>query len=428
MAFEPTTRFVLEYESELRVHVGEKTRAVKIELENGKAEICGTQMLLNKVYELPPNVSIGVFSWQGCTLKLTGNPKYVKTEKETLMILNTIMHACLQEQRNIAQETNTKGPVTLVVGPTDVGKTTLCQTLLNYAARMEFRPIFVDLDVGQSNISIPGSVGILCVDKPADIVEGFEVTAAKVYHFGYKSPSFNLPLYFLLLKHLANVIKNGLSVARPIVRSSGVIINTCGWVRGHGYDIITHAAMAFEVDRIVVIGEERLQEQLTRDVPASVKVEYMPRLSGAVERSKSSRIRSREARILNYFYGSTRQFSNYTITVPFSDVRIYTIPQEHVSDDAKIDSLSIDIESVKMKPVSWSTGLKDQVLALMKVPKSVETVPDDLVTTEVLGYVMILDVNMKAQVIQIKSPQPNSLPSKYFLMGDRKFNEHIIVE
>lgn len=35
------------------------------------------------------------------------------------------------------------------MGPVDVGKSTLCQLLLNYAVRMGRRPVFVDLDIGQ---------------------------------------------------------------------------------------------------------------------------------------------------------------------------------------------------------------------------------------------------------------------------------------
>ena len=35
------------------------------------------------------------------------------------------------------------------MGPVDVGKSTLCQLLLNYAVRTGRRPVFVDLDIGQ---------------------------------------------------------------------------------------------------------------------------------------------------------------------------------------------------------------------------------------------------------------------------------------
>ncbi len=37
----------------------------------------------------------------------------------------------------------------MVVGPTDVGKSTLCKLLLNYGVRVGRRPTFVDIDVGQ---------------------------------------------------------------------------------------------------------------------------------------------------------------------------------------------------------------------------------------------------------------------------------------
>ena len=37
----------------------------------------------------------------------------------------------------------------LQVGPTDVGKSTVCRLLLNYAVRLGRKPIYVDLDVGQ---------------------------------------------------------------------------------------------------------------------------------------------------------------------------------------------------------------------------------------------------------------------------------------
>lgn len=42
-----------------------------------------------------------------------------------------------------------------VVGPTDVGKSTLCKILLNYAVRMEWMPTLVDLDIGTAAQSHP---------------------------------------------------------------------------------------------------------------------------------------------------------------------------------------------------------------------------------------------------------------------------------
>lgn len=40
-----------------------------------------------------------------------------------------------------------------MVGPTDVGKSTVCRLLLSYAVRVGRRPTLVELDVGQSGVS-----------------------------------------------------------------------------------------------------------------------------------------------------------------------------------------------------------------------------------------------------------------------------------
>jgi len=72
-------------------------------------------------------------------------------------------HASLEQLRVKSEKEKIRGPVTMVVGPTDVGKSTLCRILLNYSARMNAlgrRPIYVDLDPGQGQISVPGTIGL----------------------------------------------------------------------------------------------------------------------------------------------------------------------------------------------------------------------------------------------------------------------------
>ena len=38
------------------------------------------------------------------------------------------------------------------------------------------------------------------------------------------------------------------------VAASGVVLDTCGWVRDMGYELLTHTAVAFAADIILVIG------------------------------------------------------------------------------------------------------------------------------------------------------------------------------
>lgn len=61
---------------------------------------------------------------------------------------------------------------------------------------------------------------------------------------------------------------------------SGAIINTCGWVKGQGYQMLIHAAKAFQVDLIIVLDQERLYNELVRDMPETVKVVFQPKSGG----------------------------------------------------------------------------------------------------------------------------------------------------
>ena len=67
------------------------------------------------------------------------------------------VHSALEDMRVKALESGVTGPRVMVVGPQDVGKSTLCRIFANYAVRQGRRPIYVDLDVGQCSIAVPGN-------------------------------------------------------------------------------------------------------------------------------------------------------------------------------------------------------------------------------------------------------------------------------
>lgn len=145
------------------------------------------------------------------------------------MIVYANIHAVLEQMRQKAEQKGTKGPTVMLVGPSDVGKSTLCKLLLNYAVRQGRRPMFVELDVGQGQISIPGTVGAILVERPSDIEEGFSQQGPLVFHFGHNSPGQNIELYNTLITRLAEVLQKRADVNKKVAQS-GTIINTCGWV------------------------------------------------------------------------------------------------------------------------------------------------------------------------------------------------------
>jgi polynucleotide 5'-kinase involved in rRNA processing len=73
----------------------------------------------------------------------------------------------------------------MITGLPDVGKSTLSRMLVNWAARLGRTPILVDLDVGQNQISIPGTIG------KTKFENGFVISLFFCSSFyGYSSTSF----------------------------------------------------------------------------------------------------------------------------------------------------------------------------------------------------------------------------------------------
>ncbi|KAG8131756.1 hypothetical protein E2320_009659 [Naja naja] len=86
------------------------------------------------------------------------------------------------------------------------------------------------------------------------------------YHFGSSTPGTNIKLYNKITSRLADVCNQCCEVnCRASI--SGCIINTCGWVKGSGYQALVHVASAFEIDVAIVLYQECLYNELKQDLP-----------------------------------------------------------------------------------------------------------------------------------------------------------------
>lgn len=90
--------------------------------------------------------------------------------------------------------------------------------LLNWAVRAGRLPIFVDLDVSQNLISLPGTISSLAVERTALVDEGFNIDAQISYHFGYKTPSENPVLY----RRLISVLKDAVCIRSEQIMASKI--------------------------------------------------------------------------------------------------------------------------------------------------------------------------------------------------------------
>ncbi|PVD29573.1 hypothetical protein C0Q70_08827 [Pomacea canaliculata] len=317
----------------------------------------------------------------------------------------------LERNSELRFEVDSKSSVqleVLVVGPTDVGKSTVCRLLINYAVRMGRSPVLADLDVGQ--------VCALVMERAADVEEGYMQTAPLVFHFGHKSPADNITLFNILTSRLAEVI-NVRSEQSHRVNTSGVIINTGGWVRGTGYDAIKHGAGAFEVDVILVLDQERLYNQLKSDMPDFVKIVLLPKSGGVVERSQHARAEARDSRIREYFYGIRNTLFPHTFDVKFSDVKIFKIGAPSLPESCLPLGMKAQDNKTKLIPVLPTMTLLHHVLSV----SAANSPEQNVVETNVLGFVIVTDMDMERSQMTVLAPSPRPLPKSILLVMDIQF-------
>ncbi|XP_044505948.1 protein CLP1 homolog [Mangifera indica] len=409
----------LEKESELRIEVGNDA-PLRLRLLNGSAEIYGTELPPEIWLTFPPRLKFAVFTWYGATVEMDGITETDYTADETPMVSYVNVHAVLEGRRNRAKAAAAKGsdtflgPRVIVVGPTDSGKSTLSRMLLSWAAKQGWKPLFVDLDIGQGSITIPGCIAATPIELPIDPVEGIALEMPLVYSFGHTTPSNNVDLYKVLVKELAQVLEKQVT-ANVESQVAGMVINTMGWIEGVGYELILHAIDSFNANVVLVLGQEKLFSMLRnilRKKP-DVDVVKLQKSGGVVSRNAKIRQKDRSCRIREYFYGLTNNITPCASVANFSDLLVYKIgggPQ------APRSALPVGADPVanplRLVPVNIDRDLLHSVLAISYAKE-----PDQLLSSNVAGFIYVTEVDTQGKTVTYLGPSAGNLPSKYLIMG-----------
>ncbi len=289
---------------------------------------------------------------------------------------------------------------------------------------MERKPLFVDLDVNQSSLSVPGSVSAILVERPASIEDGFSINHPLVYHYGHTSPGKNVELFSRIVSRMADVVRERMKVNSRIA-SSGVIINTFGFERGKdGYKQLKQIALSFEADVIIVLDQERLRNDFEKDInngelPPCVKVVLADKSSGVVSRTLDQKTIAKESQIKQYFYGVQGNLFPHTFDFKFADIKdkIFKIGAPQLPESCMPLGYKAEDNQTKVVPVSLtSKDLLNHILSC-----SFATNTDELIVSNVAGFMVITDVNVKEQRISVLSPQPKStIPTSaaFFLLAE----------
>ncbi|XP_065919464.1 polyribonucleotide 5'-hydroxyl-kinase Clp1-like [Dysidea avara] len=413
---EAEKEYVLERESELRLEVA--SSPVSVLLLSGTVEVFGTELAKRRPYEFQSGAKVAFFTWHGCTLKLMGSPEVAYISRETPMVLYLNTHIAVDQIRHRASREGKMGPRVVIAGSVDVGKSTMCRLLLNYAIRMNRRLCYVETDVGQGSLCIPGTMGITPIEGPADPVEGFSNIQPMIFHYGHNSPSPNVKLFINIINRLAAVFEKKCEVNEKF-RVGGCVINTCGWVDGQGYKTLVEVCKAFKADAVLVLDNERLLNQLEHDLPQEARILLLPKSAGVVSRSRTVRRATREEKIREYFYGKKGLLSYFPFTfdVKFSDVKIYKIGAPVVPDSCLPIGATKEDGSTTLLPVQPDKELVNSLASVSMATSS----EDDVINHNSAGFVCIMTVDMEQETMSVLSPAPGPLPRKILLLSEVKF-------
>ena len=474
-------RYTLAAENELRIEVS-PTQPAFLRLLSGSAEIGGVELSDEKLYTLYPSRQLAVFSWYGAEIALSGGtisgstasisaaPVSASSEssvsatdgaagsaapQNTPTIIPAVvnvyssadsqiplyanLHQRLEARRDEAKLSSFNGPRVIIVGPVDSGKSSLSRILLSYACRLGRSPTFVDLDIGQGEISIPGSISASPLDRLCLSAEdGYIHSTPIVFSFGHTTPGDFVPLYKNHVARLSDIVNRRMN-NDEIARCSGLICNTMGWIDGEGYEIIVDAIKTLMCDVIVVMGNDRLFAQLSTEVAnikfpvatsaaaissgvassmKSVTVVKLSRPGGVVDRAVGYRREARKARFKDYFYGSYKlqgipsQLSPQVVSVKFDDVIIL-----------KVGGAAADAGLVPIGKTSTLSPLRTQIVnpgpALVNhvLGVSFATNEAQVPHMNVAGFVHIRSVKMDTRILQVMLPTGTQLPYKYLILG-----------
>lgn len=266
-------------------------------------------------------------------------------------------------------------------------------------------------------------------------------------------------------------------------KSSGIIVNGCGWIEDMGYELMKHTIQALHINVVLVMGHDRLYSMLSTnynkmreqkqngDVSihegmAIPKVIKLARSGGIVSRDSSFRRVSRSLSMKQYFYGESivspsaytnvaasisasgsmlggagrsnglsvptsslvNQFSPALIELSFADVTIYKMDNVSLSASMLPVSAKQTSEVVQLNQIhDIGITLKHSILAVCH-PMSVEKYeqsgePSDLYMTGVTGFVVVEKVDVNREIISLLSPCSGALASSTLLAADVTWRE-----
>lgn len=158
------------------------------------------------------------------------------------------------------ENVNMDPPRIMVIGPKSSGKSSFGKFLTNYILAELQNVHYLELDPGQPEYSPPG---VLSLHAPTTF--NFEPSyihphipnVVKAFSLGFTSPKDDPSLYLKYSSSLFSEYQKSL-ISKP----SSLIINTPGWIRGLGLDLMSQVAQNMAPTHVVYLGTAEARESI----------------------------------------------------------------------------------------------------------------------------------------------------------------------
>ena len=216
----------------------------------------------------------------------------------------TNSHHANHDWERIAQRVVRAQGVVLVIGRTDVGKSTFCRFLVDQGVAKGLKVGFVDADIGQSQIGPPTTIGLKLFPQASTMHPD------DLYFVGSMSPE----------SHLLQCVTGTYLMVDAALNAGAefVVIDTTGYVEGAAAVALKrHKIELIQPDYIICIHRTSELNPIVAGIVglSHIKVHHLSPHKGVTSKSSESRRKYRESRFQQYFANSVKE------TVSFDQIR-----------------------------------------------------------------------------------------------------------
>jgi polyribonucleotide 5'-hydroxyl-kinase len=362
------TEIALEPFHEFRFEVNAE-QELKVFVIEGNCEILG-QELLNERWHTFRNTKSFLYTLKGCKLRVEGTCELQYVSDDS--VIPEIVALFLSLNKNPKR--------TLILGKS---RSTVAVTLLNLFIRAHKKVVFAELDPGTGNLIFPGVIGSVLVDNVVDFSKGFEMFNMLVYFYG-SSKINDKDHYYRILEELSAKEHEHLTII----------------LGPNNLDHIKKVHEMFKVDRVVVVGDERLLNM----IPTEMEKSKIKLSSGVTEDNSSKKVH-------DYFYGKNDKLTPFSLNL--RDQRIFSKENEMLAPESALPLGTT--RKMKVDAVKEVEFLNNYVMAIVDCQSE-----DDILTSPAIGFFLALE----KETLRVLAPQSKLPKEKFLLRGDIKYFEN----